>query len=600
MANMERNRWWASRTKDSNLGVGDLQDRTNRYWNQDRRDEKERLKRYVDMLLPYELHFAQRGGALEWPPCDTLALLVGHSLEPLFQAIGVFEPQRVVLLLNKVYGCREVGKWQSGKHRGADVKQWIEELLIPLLGKSRDEVVIESKVIGRPGEKADLPDAVFHALCAHVLSDRQEGDKVIVDITGAKKSMDVGAFLFAAYANIPVSYVDFGCYHPDKRRPYGYTCRIGLLPNPYETFELRRWEEVQHLYERYHFRAAREALEQILPAMRSPLTGAGRSLFDTSQIHAAERLQRVLQFYEAWNDGDYCRANDLLSDLEPLLLGEFIPPSAVESLAELWAAISVTSSIRQLRDSLAQMELDTQLLMSNNLLLTYARDELAKIKRLVEENEDNRSALLRAAGLDELLLKARWVRLWNAGNTGWIDLWIREREKRNDERLRECRSSPSISYPASPEDLYNKLVHHSGDTRYMRQALQSSKKARRSGKTVFIPLKMETRYRARPAPDAPQLEHYEQNIRPSAEVLTDLRNQAIHKYQYVTWPIAQAALELAEANLKDFENEKKGWMCLASDAMEGTDLGRLSWDEICVACGLDFLPFHVAKQGENS
>lgn len=40
-------------------------------------------------------------------------------------------------------------------------------------------------------------------------------------------------------------------------------------------------------------------------------------------------------------------------------------------------------------------------------LLVYVNDELAKIKRLIEPNEDYRSALLRAVGLWEVLMRAR-------------------------------------------------------------------------------------------------------------------------------------------------------------------------------------------------
>ena len=66
----------------------------------------------------------------------------------------------------------------------------------------------------------DRPDAVFQGLCEHVLPDRQAGKRVIVDVTGAKKSMVAGAFLFAAYADMPISYVDFDEYDEEMQEVF--------------------------------------------------------------------------------------------------------------------------------------------------------------------------------------------------------------------------------------------------------------------------------------------------------------------------------------------------------------------------------------------
>lgn len=77
---------------------------------------------------------------------------------------------------------------------------------------------------------AATPPHVFQALLKHLYGD----SNVIVDITGAKKSMVAGAFLYAAFANVPVSYVDFDDdkFNPEHAKPYGYACRIGRLVNP--------------------------------------------------------------------------------------------------------------------------------------------------------------------------------------------------------------------------------------------------------------------------------------------------------------------------------------------------------------------------------
>jgi hypothetical protein len=101
---------------------------------------------------------------------------------------------------------------------------------------------------------ADSPEAVFQTL-VDVLHDETD---VVIDVTGGKKSMVSGAYLYAAYAGARISYVDFEEYDPKYRRPYGYSCKIGELANPYQEFALREWERVRNLYERYQFREARE------------------------------------------------------------------------------------------------------------------------------------------------------------------------------------------------------------------------------------------------------------------------------------------------------------------------------------------------------
>ena len=436
-------RWWAARA--TRLSVSELEQVTRAYWDRHKpapdATVAQRMEWYIERLLPEELCYAdEKRKALHEHPCHTLSLLVGHALEPLFQAIGVFRPHRVVLVLNQTYGTQE------GEQRGSEMQGWIERWLAPLL--PRPLAAIELCVV------ADRPDAVFHALCEYILPDRQQGLAVIVDITGAKKSMVAGAYLFAAYADIPISYVDFDDYDEVYRRPFGFNCRIGTLTNPYDAFRLREWERVQRMYENYH---------------------------------------------------------------------------------------------------------------------------------LVDANEDNRSALLRAAGLDELLLKARLVRLWHAGDEGWIDLWDQD-----ETRAGRCRTLDQ----EVQHKLYEALVNHQG-TDHMRRALQGDlvyDKWLSLTVPAFVKLDIwRESYRARPTADAPRLAHYDQQVGLSGETLTQLRNQAIHMYLSVTQPVAHQAVALARANVEEFE---RNWAGLAGPlpCSEPTDVECVPWDVLCRLCGVDFLP----------
>jgi hypothetical protein len=580
-------RWWTSQA--AGLSEDELREVTRAYWDKKKPTPgatvEQRIEWYIENLLPEELeHADQKRGALTFHACHTLALLVGHSPEPLLQAIGVFQPQRVVLLLNQWYGA------QKGMRRGEEMKGWIERWLVPSLPQP---LAVE------PYEVADRPDAVFRILCEQVLPDQRDGCAVIVDITGAKKSMDAGAFLFAAYADIPISYVDFDDYDETYRRPFGFHCRIGTLTNPYDAFRLREWERVRRTYDNYHFRAAAGTLLDILGAMQEPAQTARQvdstlSPFRPETVQAAETLLHVLRFYEAWDDGDYFRARQLLHGVQERLPA-FSPPVAVTLLGDVWPH---TDGIPDAEDAAQQLldlhdELRTHphsIFESNDLLIAYARDELAKVERLVKANEDNRSALLRAAGLDELLLKARLVRLWHAGDEGWLGLWDQD-----EHYWGGCRS---LTDPGLQQKLYEALVNHQG-TDFMRMALQKgSVTDKRLGRKVWAFVKLDVwreSYRARPTPDAPCMGDYEHGTGLTGKLLTQLRNQAIHMYLCVTQPVAQAAVDLARANLEEFETN---WAHLSGrcPGIRPGDVERMAWDELCRLCELDFLPFTLQRR----
>jgi len=552
------NRWWSHLTAPWNIQK--LRQESLDYWHDQRpgRQDAEKTSQewYIAQLLPQELyHATQKHELCTDLHCDTLALLVGYSIEPLLQTISVYEPAYVILLLHKQYGE------ETGKQRGLQVKTWITDLLGPHLARQPQ---VQVAVIAQDEFLADKPETVFRALCEYVLPHQRAGQRVVVDITGGKKSMDAGAFLFAAYADIPVSYVDFDEYHPKERRPFGFTCRIGELENPYAAFRLRDWERVRRLYEDYHFRAAGETLREVLQVMHAPA-------FAPEHIQATQRLLEILRLYEAWDDGDYHAAQAHLRIIHTWAAG-FSAPDAITALGPHWPelhqAIDERQAFARLVDtsgwrSAPKTPKRSAFFESNTQLLSYAWDELAKIQRLKDHNEDPRSALLRAAGLDELLLKARWSKLYKKG------------------QLRTGSSSGPLITP----DIYEQLLNHS-NVDFMRENL------RRGGLSVQIGYKKSvTVY---PASVAPRLADYEHDLPLAGQEIADLRNQTIHQYIPIPQSVAEAAYRLAKANLDDFVAY---WATLDDQEIPVVDcVTRMEWDDVCRLCGLDFLPLWQKEQ----
>ena len=329
-------------------------------------------------LLEAELEYARNRRKLTEATCETLVLLVGFSLEPLLQSVCVYKPAKIILLLNQEGYARE--EWpQFAGH------------IIEAIGHLADKSLIERlpEFLGeqppdKPGYPTpDKPEGVFKTL-VDVLHDETD---VVIDITGGKKSMISGAYIYAAYAGTRISYVDFDEYDPDKRRPYGYSCKIDALDNPYQTFALREWERVWELYARYQFQEAQKVLNSLVSMMTMAMP-------DTAQ--PIETLAKFLTYYEQWDRGDFRQAKQTAASLDA-----FEQPGAVTILGDQWFEIAGSDFVNKPKHFYGNLP----------ALHAYACDELARIRRLIDYNEDYRSAFLRAGGVNEIVMLARIVQL---------------------------------------------------------------------------------------------------------------------------------------------------------------------------------------------
>lgn len=576
------------------LTKDDLRKRTREYWEKGLKKWGAKYDWYIKNLLGQELQAANTSpDRLQGvgQSVHTLALTVGESFEPLLQVVCVLKPQRVVLILNRLYGKK------PGQAQGKTLQDLIRDLhnltdLPENMRPSLDNNSFELQVL-----KQDTPTHVFRALRDALQKQEAQpppGFTNVVDITGAKKSMVVGAFLYAAHSGLPITYVDFDDYDEDWGKPYGYTCRIGTIANPYEAFHLRDWEQVRRLYESYSFRNARALLGMagsagnagtgILGAMSQALSGSGGvPLFDPSDIDNVNRLVSMFKMYEAWENGDYAEAKRLKDGFNPPLPPDVVPWS-IEELGSIWPHVAGVSSARTAAQNLLASHLALKQGApdpSNSLfaqplpLLAYVRDELAKIERLIEKNEDYRSAYLRAAGLDEFLFKARLCMSW----------------LNNHLAIMVGRNPPVAVTSLSSADQINgfkNLVEHSGAD-MMRDTLRGA------GNLELRQARMSVRLGS----NAPSLGEYwkgksldldtvQHNNKPC---FIKLRGEAIHTHLYIPRPIAEAALELVRAAVEEFENN---WLeCFHPGTLasaQGTLVEAPSWSHLCEVCGLTFLP----------
>jgi len=521
------------------MNENDLQHITQQYWEYEAGLD-ERLRWYIlrpheqlgnKSLLEAELAEAERRGNLKAKPCTTLVLLVGHSLEPLLQSVCIYKPEKIVLLLNEkpypVGPGKRPKKWYAYAEHFVEAVQILTEQHWPHCTIEWDvEFPGETGYQGYPVE--DNPDAVFQKL-VEVLKDEQD---VVIDVTGGKKSMVSGAYMYAAYAGTRISYVDFDEYDPEYRRPYGYTCKIGDgLSNPYEAFALREWERVRSLYERYQFREAKQILDgEIRPAMAK---------WPQNATEAVDLLSNILLFYALWDSGNYREANELLDTLP-----SFKPPDAVTRLGPGWYEFQndqVTHTPRHFYGTVRNVQV-------------YVCDELARINRLIECNEDYRSAFLRAAGLNEVVLVARLV--------DYADSSIQP-------RLLDVLDMET----PSARKLFRSLANNTWNLswRFLKDDTKSQ-----FGNSLNVPL-------------TKQMDNWWSNTSYQKwEDFLDYRNKLAHTYFSVPKKWAQDALAFVQANVEDF------WGPIANMKVHTE---ALPWPELCELTGVAaFLPPNLRKE----
>ena len=573
-----------------------IRDATKNYWGDKLGTQEERehpLYPYLKHLLPQEKEYAKKRG--RWPgvdkKCDVLALMLGFSPEPLLQAVVAYQPEQVLLVVNENYGDGKDGVSFFRSCIESALKEYLPELE---LVNAAPEILPKSLDKGDDDDLVkDNPVAVFQFLREHLLplikdnNGRRNDKRVLIDITGAKKSMIVGAYLFATFADVPVTYVDFDDYHEKYGKPYGYTCKIAELDNPAEKFHLSDWAEVERLYCTHAFRAASKLLDKL----KDSLASWPDKVF-ADEIPAIEKLQQVLAVYQLWEDGDYSQAyrqydEEKLHDVMSL-------PQAVEKLGKNGAWPSSTLTEADLRKAIKKLEgnedLAESIYLNVSCIVVYARDELAKIKRLIHLNEDYRSALVRSAGLNEFLIKARLVFLWHSGQlllccgTGKIkrsELTDAAEQKKLDDWLLSATDLPtSIStLKGTKAGAFTFRDEQEGETAVMWRLAADDETQQLS---AFWRIKWR-------GEDGQKTSNGNQ-IRDKAV----LRNKAAHVFIPLSRAVAKETAVLAKKNLRDYAKKFARLDLLAADK---TDVTAQGWYKLCAACGLTLLPPSRVKKG---
>jgi hypothetical protein len=245
---------------------------------------------------------------------DLLLLTVGTSPEPLLLSVAHHHPRAVVLLT-------ALGIDEEDLHE-------LEELW------NRVHVQIGQpcfKEVARHDVRDD-PGSLFRAVEKVVTDARtQDAQRIVLDFTGAKKTIVSGAFLAAGFLNLETSYVDFDRYDSTLNQPVPGTSEVGEVPHPVKLLKLLEQDQLATGFDdRRYERAAALALELAE-------TAASREVVEILGAESEpwrkrfEGIKAAAETYALWQQGFYSDAAEVFSSASRLPL-----PPTVGVLAAVW------------------------------------------------------------------------------------------------------------------------------------------------------------------------------------------------------------------------------------------------------------------------
>lgn len=463
-------------------------------------------------LLEAEIAYARNKNNIEVETCDTLVLLVGLSLEPLLQSICVYKPQKIILALNEDgYPVPAKGARYDTEEPSVFAKHM--EIAVNTLAAAAKILDVKPKIDCSPTKDNEVFKTLVKAL--------HEEANVVIDITGGKKSMVTSAFLYAAFSGARISYVDFDLYSVNNRRPWGYSCKIGELDNPYQDFSLREWEKIRVLYNKYQFNEAFQLLTDIKAPMIKQLPESKEPI---------ENLIKFIKFYDQWNIGDFRSAKRAADRLqEEIGKCKFRLPSAVEILGDHWYEFNDDTILHTpdpIYGNLAK-------------LTVYVCNEMARIERLINYNEDYRSAFLRAGGVSEIIMLGRLLDLVENKVENEVDAKMDLLNK-----LKE-RTPDAIMVLNAFLNKKEITIGYKGDIEFYGYRKKNDPKIVVTNETLMDPWWQKTDM------------FKDENNKKGYEIFLDKRNEAAHKYFPVPRRWAEEGFKFVMANFEDFLDQVK-------------------------------------------
>lgn len=245
----------------------------------------------------------------------SMLMTLGLSHEPLVLAVYLVQPENIIVLYtdeNILNKFKEHLRTAATALKQPDCySKKVKGIAISV--KSHDEAATLFRLLsGRESVHSDSENALDELRNLLAPYEAMEDNpsqaaetlkkKLIFDITGAKKTISGGCYLFAAYYDIPVYYMDFesseDAYNRDLGRPYPGRCYYTRQENPITGFGLKRLQNIRRAFDERRFQKVVDMLDEIIPMMQKPYFGEG-------EIERHGRIREVAKVYDDWQNGAY-------------------------------------------------------------------------------------------------------------------------------------------------------------------------------------------------------------------------------------------------------------------------------------------------------
>jgi hypothetical protein len=228
----------------------------------------------------------------EGDSCDLLMSIVGFSLEPIMHTVLTLRPKNLLFLFSKessLVGSKDVNAFDR------------LQALIACHGDGYNPK-IDQEIL----EVADAPH-VF-SVVRDAITKASSPERVAIDITGGKKSMDASAFLAASlFEKVAIYYVDYASYDTDKGFPVWGSEFLNKLENPYKVFGVREEKLIKEFWDKADFPAVVKFIKLCIDKLKPEIAKKYRL---TEKINQLELVKKAAECYTEWRIFDYQKAKE--------------------------------------------------------------------------------------------------------------------------------------------------------------------------------------------------------------------------------------------------------------------------------------------------
>ena len=314
--------------------------------------------------------------------------LIGFSEDPIILSLGFMRPRNIYFIYS-------------------EESEEMLELLIEGFSYFDEEMRERVEKALQKGYKTKLrnssdPAETFKTIKNVVQNIRSNGQdkKIMVDITGGKKTMVSGAFSSTSLLkDVDIIYVDFGSYNDIKRKPEYCTEFISKLQNPNNIYRYTDLERIKGLFNSHRYDVVSEDIAKQLEVMDKYST----DYYDEENVKLRE-LKKWADIYNNWDQYRYSvfsvhsNSEDIkklhgLNDQDKLLLEQ------VAKEFDLGKANNPSSILQKKFENTINGKPDIE--YYDRIFSFVAVDRYCNAKRRIET--DNEGCIIRLCSIIELL-----------------------------------------------------------------------------------------------------------------------------------------------------------------------------------------------------